>query len=135
MATITDPKSWPVDNQEVRMRKGPLIKVQIGPGQYRKMYQADAEAAGLLKAKPQVQNKMQAPAQNKAPKLAQPVEEAPPAADFTTIPGVGPATARALTAHGITTFEQLRHINSPDFLPPKAVQAIADWLNSQADNG
>lgn len=131
MAIVTDPKTWPVDNQEVRMRKGPLVKVQIGPGQYIKMYREDAIKAGHIKAQPPAQNKMRTPAADKAVEPPESVEEktpeAPPADDFTAIDGVGPATARALVAHGITTFEQLKAAGELSYLAPKANEAIAAW--------
>lgn len=112
------------------MKKGKLIRVQIGPGQYRKMYEADAIAAGHIKAakaaekpqekqRPQTANKMREPEQEKAAQ----------ADDFTKIDGVGPATARALVAHGITTFDQLRHPVELDYLTPATVAAIETWRN------
>jgi predicted flap endonuclease-1-like 5' DNA nuclease len=122
MSVITNPKEWPVDNQEVRRMKGRLIRVEIGPGQYRMMYQADAERLGLVKAREPVQNKMVEPAENKT------VEPEPVRADdFTTISGVGRAAARALAANGITTFNGLRAAGELDYLTAKVNQAIEDW--------
>ena len=114
------------------MNKGKLVNIQISPGRFVKMYEADAIARGLLKAKPQAPNKMRVPGQNKtAPeeKLEMPVEEKPPADDFTTIPGVGPATARALVTHGVTSFDQLRSAGKLDYLSSKTMQAIEAWRN------
>lgn len=114
------------------MNKGKLVNIDLGKGRFVKMYEADAIAQGLLKAKPQAPNKMRVPGQNKAAPVekteAQP-EEKPPADDFTTIAGVGPATARALVSHGITTFEQLKAESGLDYLTTKTMQAIEDWRN------
>ncbi|MCJ7529806.1 MAG: helix-hairpin-helix domain-containing protein [Anaerolineales bacterium] len=129
---IIDTKEWQLINQETRMNKGKLVNIDLGKGRFVKMYEADAIAQGLLKAKPQAPNKMRVPGQNKAAPVekteAQP-EEKPPADDFTTIAGVGPATARALVSHGITTFEQLKAESGLDYLTTKTMQAIEDWRN------
>jgi predicted flap endonuclease-1-like 5' DNA nuclease len=66
---------------------------------------------------------MREPAEDKEPEP----ETKPQADDFTAIPGVGQATARALVAHGITTFEALREIGELDYLSEKANQAIHEW--------
>lgn len=124
MSVITNPKEWPVDNQEVRRMKGRLIRVEIGPGQYRMMYQADAERLGLVKAREPVQNKMVEPAENKATE-----PEPARADDFTAIAGVGRAAARALAANGIATFEQLRAAGRFDYLTERVNQAIEAWRN------
>ena len=114
------------------MQKGKLVNIDLGKGRFVKMYEANAIAQGLLKAKPQATNKMRVPGRNKtAPEgkpEAQP-EEKPPADDFTTITGVGPATARALISHGITTFEQLKATDGLDYLTAKTLQAIEAWRN------
>jgi predicted flap endonuclease-1-like 5' DNA nuclease len=128
MAVITNPKEWPVDNQEVRVKKGPLVKVEIGPGQFRKMYRSDAERLGLIKAQAPAPNKMQLPAENKAPE-PEPEQESAPEDDFTAIPGVGKAAARALAAHGVATFDDLRAAGELDYLSEKVNQAIAEWRN------
>ena len=124
------------------MSKGKLVRVQLQKGQFVKMYEADAIAKGLLppKAKPQAVNKMRTPPANKSvsaepeqaqPERAQPeAESAPVADDFTTIPGIGKATARALVANGITTFEQLKAAGKLEYLSPKARQAIEDWFGN-----
>ena len=113
------------------MRKGKLIRVKLRSGQFVKMYEADAIAQGYLapKAKPQAQNKMRTPLQNKSAPEEIETESAPPADDFTTIPGVGPATARALVTHGITSFEQLRQAGTLGYISPKTMKAIEDWRN------
>lgn len=129
---IINSKEWPLINQEVRMNKGKLVNIQISPGRYVKMYESDAIAKGLLKAKPQPANKMQKPPQNKASKVTpseEKPEEKPPTDDFTTISGVGPATARALMAHGIISFDQLRSAGKLDYLSAKTMQAIEVWRN------
>jgi len=49
-------------------KRGPLIKVQIGPGRFVKMYERDAIARGLVKKeRPQVENKMMVPEEEKSP--------------------------------------------------------------------
>jgi len=129
MAVITGKKNWELVTQEKNMKKGPLVKVQIGRGQYVKMYEADAIAKGLLpsKAKPPADNKMRLSTENKSAPPETEVESTPPADDFTTIAGVGPATARALVANGITTFEQLRQAGALGYVTPKTMQAIEAW--------
>ena len=121
------------------MSKGKLVRVELRKGQFVKMYEADAIAKGLLapKAKPQATNKMRTPPENKSAPAetetgrAQPEHTQPPAGDdFTTIPGIGKGTARALAANGITTFEQLKAAGKLDYLTPKARQAIEDWIGS-----
>jgi predicted flap endonuclease-1-like 5' DNA nuclease len=96
------------------------------------MYRADAEKLGLIqpqtgkKQQPQPPNKMQQPEEDKAVSEPKEPEPKPQADDFTEIDGVGQATARALVAHGITSFEQLRDADLT-FLPEKTAQAIVDW--------
>lgn len=138
MAVITGRDSWPLDNQEVRMKKGPLIKIELQPGRFVKMYEQDAIAQGLVepKAKPPKHDKMQRPEENKiqAPEEDKAAEsEAQPADDFTQIPGVGPATARAIVAHNITTFEQLREAPSLDFLPERALESVKSYLGDEPE--
>ena len=113
------------------MNKGKLITVKLKnrEGAMVKMYEADAIAQGLLpgKARPQAPNKMLKPADNKVTPEPEKPAEKPPADDFTTIPGVGPATARALVAHGIATFEQIKAAGDLDYLTAKARDGIAAW--------
>jgi hypothetical protein len=131
MVVISNPRAWPLDNQQTRAKKGKLVRVRLGRGQVVKMYEADAIAQGLIpgKAKPQAENKMRVPVGNKAVPDA-PAEELPKPDDFTTISGIGPATARALIAHGIATFEQLRAAEELPYLTGKARDAIASWRNN-----
>jgi predicted flap endonuclease-1-like 5' DNA nuclease len=129
---IINSKEWSLITQEVRMNKGKLVNIQISPGRYVKMYESDAIAKGLLKAKPQPANKMRVPSQNKAApeeKPEVPPEVKPPADDFMTIPGIGKATARALETHGITTFEQLRSAGTLVYLSDKMNKVIESWRN------
>lgn len=121
---IVDPKLWSVDNQQVRAKKGKLVVVKRGNALV-KMYETDAIAQGLIKGKPQAENKMRVPAENKSAMDA-PVEEKPQVDDFSTILGIGPASARALVVHGVTTFEQLKHA-TVNYLTTKAQDAIEDW--------
>lgn len=138
MATISK-DSFSEDNARTRQGKGPLIKVEVSPGRYVKMYRADAEARGLVspaqssaatatKAQPPTENKMLPPSGNKTAAADAPPPQAPPAADdFTTILGIGRASARALVANGITTFAQLRQATQLDFLSVTARQAVEQW--------
>ena len=112
------------------MSKGKLIRVQISEGRVVKMYEADAIAKGYIaapqtKAQSPAQNKMRLPAENKAPELEP--EEVPEPDDFTVIDGVGPATARALAASGITTFAQLAVAGELDYPTAAANAAIEEW--------
>ena len=120
------------------MKKGPLVKIPIGRGQFVKMYESDAIAKGLLpsKAKPQADNKMRLPTatQNKSTPSEMEVESAPLADDFTTIQGVGPATARALVANGITTFEQLRQAGALTYVTARTMQAIEKWRSGKPND-
>ncbi len=114
------------------MSKGKLIRVQISPGRFVKMYEADAVAKGLIaapqeKAQPPARNKMRLPEQDKAPEPVEEPAQEQQADDFTTIPGVGPATARALAASGITTFAQLRDAGTLDYLTAAVNAAIEEW--------
>jgi predicted flap endonuclease-1-like 5' DNA nuclease len=131
MVVISNPRTWPLDNQQTRAKKGKLVRVQRGRGMFVKMYEADAIAQGLIpgKAKPQAENKMRVPGENKTLSAA-PAAELPKPDDFTTIPGIGPASARALVAHGITTFEQLREAVSISYLTSKARDSIEAWRNN-----
>ena len=60
-------------------KRGPLIKVQIGPGRFVKMYERDAIARGLVKKeRPQAVNKMLVPDEEKGPTPAAPDPTTPP---------------------------------------------------------
>ena len=129
------------------MSKGKLIRVELSPGRIVKMYEADAVAQGLIPApeakaqppatrqRPKPGDKQRLPQEDKD-KAPEPVEEPAqpeeqddgrPQDDFTTIPGVGPATARALAASGITTFAQLRTAGELDYLTATVNAAIEEW--------
>ena len=127
MTVIEPKKHWPIDSQDERKKKGPLIKIEIRPGQLVKMYEADAIKLGHLKARGPAQNKMREPEANKT------ADEQTAADDFKTIPGIGPAAARALEASGITTFEQLRAAGEIPYLTDKANKALEEWRNRNAD--
>jgi hypothetical protein len=135
---VVSSKSFGKDNAQTRGQKGPLVRIQIGPGQYRKMYEADAIAQGLIvgKAQPPAQDKQRQPAQDKQRQpgqdKAQPPKEEKPADDLSTIQGVGLATARMLAARGITTFDELRAASGAgklNFLSSAAQTAIGKWAN------
>ena len=132
MAVLSS-KSFTTDNPRKRATKGPLIRVTLPAGNIVKMYQADALAAGYIKPKPQPQNKALPPAQNKM--LPAPVtnkaEEADEGqvVDFSTIKGVGLASARLIVANGIATYDELQAADV-SFLSSKARQAVEDWRNA-----
>jgi predicted flap endonuclease-1-like 5' DNA nuclease len=138
-------KSFDVVNQKTRQQKGPLVRVELSPGRFVKMHREDAIAAGHIapqggeKMRPAAENKMLTAAEDKGV-VPHPQPLYPPGtssqgergaseeeADFTSIPGVGPATARALKARRIETFEQLRAAGQLDFVSPQAMQAIEKW--------
>lgn len=138
-------KSFEKSTPQSRKEKGPLVRVEVGPGRYAKMYRADVEKQGLAdKVHPADKDKLRRPAGDKVQpaagdKLQPPAGdkvESPPAVppavepdDFTAIPGVGKATARALVGHGIKTFEQLKAAGTLAYLTPAAMKAIEDWRN------
>lgn len=118
------------------MGKGKLIIVQTGKNRRVKMYEADAIAMGYIKpnaaapkARPAAENKMLTPAENKATKplavLETPVAE--PSDDFTQIDGIGKGTARALQAHRIKTFDDLRKAGDLHFIGESARKSIEKW--------
>lgn len=130
---VINKSSFAVQNDRTRKEKGPLVKVELQPGRFVKMYRQDAIDKGLLaapetKSQPPAENKMLPPADNKAA-----TPPAPPAPiepdDFATIQGVGKATARALAAHGIATFPQLKAAGELAYLTAAANKAIEDWRN------
>lgn len=125
MAVIGDRKGWPMNSQATRLKRGPLIRVRHPDGHYTKMYEADAIAQGLIpqpKVAPPPANKMGPPPENKAP------AEPPPPDDFTTIAGVGKASARSLVTQGVTTFTALRAVDLDTLTLSKAVRsAIEEW--------
>jgi len=106
------------------MNRGPLVKVQLSPGRWVKMYEKDAIEKGLLiKQRKQSENKMIQPQEEKK---IEPVLEKAEWDDFTEIHGVGKATDEQLHAHGVHIYDQL--LNAPiEYLNPKAKQAIKDW--------
>lgn len=127
------------------MKKGPLVRVELQPGRYAKMYKQDAIEQGLIepdeeeaeqssagkKQRPPSQDKMRRPEKDKG-QAPEPEDAAPPEPtdDFTEIDGVGPATARALAAHGVETFDELREAGELDYLSASVNAAIEEWRNS-----
>jgi predicted flap endonuclease-1-like 5' DNA nuclease len=112
--------------------RGPLVKVEISPGRYVKMYQHDAAARGLLqKEKPPVMNKMRSPepsTKEAAPQQEENLQqEEKEKDDFTEIEGIGEATCKALYEHGIQTFDDLLHAEDVSYLNSKAKAAIKAW--------
>jgi hypothetical protein len=125
---IVSKKSFSIDDQKARQNKGPLVRVELRPGQFVKMHEADAIEAGHIKPKTELAQKSR-PAQENKMRLPETEKEALPSpADFGEIDGVGPATARRLIAQGITTFDELR-IADLSFLNEKQRGAIEEWKN------
>lgn len=140
---IINRASFSVDNQRTRQERGPLVHVQIGPGQFRKMYEADAIAAGHIKpaqkSAPAKENKMLKPVEDKATKPPKETKNEPATAvvepdNFSDIDGVGPATVRALSAAGIETFDQLREASDrlDKILSGRALTAVQSWIERSA---
>ena len=108
-----------------------LVKVQLGPHRFAKMYEDDAIKRGLLKKKAPTANKMVAPQENKMVTPPEDKREAPEFEkaqwdDFTEIHGVGKATAELLQEHGVHYFDELLYAQI-EFVNPKAKQAIEEW--------
>lgn len=133
-------ESFTKSTPQTRKAKGPLVRVELSPGRYAKMYRADVEAQGLTdKVHPADRDKLSRPQTDKtAPpagdKMAPPqadkaAETTPPPEpdDFATIDGVGKATARALAAHGITTFDQLKAAGPLPYLTATVNEALEEW--------
>ncbi len=136
MAVLSE-KSFVLENQKTRSNKGPLVRVQVG-GRWVKMYEADAVAQGLVmaagepKARPAQEDKARPATNDKGGETAvAPVAASAEAEvdDFTTIDGVGRATARRLVAQGIVTFAQLRQADL-GFLSSLQQQVIRDWIEA-----
>jgi predicted flap endonuclease-1-like 5' DNA nuclease len=108
-----------------------LVKVQLGPHRFAKMYEEDAIKRGLLKKQAPAANKMVAPHENKMIAPQEEKREAPEFEkeqwdDFTEIHGVGKATADLLREHGVHYFDELLYAQI-DFVNPKAKQALELW--------
>lgn len=145
---VVSRKSFVQENQKTRANKGPLVRVELQPGRYVKMYEADAIAAGHIRPRPEPKQKARPPQENKirepggdkgaetavtppagapagtAEKMVETAVSEPD--DFTTIDGIGRATARLLAAHDITTFEELRQADL-GFLSGKQREVIEEW--------
>jgi len=125
--------------------RGPLVRVELEPGRFVKMYKKDAGALGLLKPSPQGKvrrpggDKMRRPEGDKGQPPPQPSpkegEEAEVSTrvitdDFTVIPGIGEATAAMLRERGILTLEVLREMETGD-LPARVARAIERWRDGE----
>lgn len=117
-----------VNRQEDKMKKGKLIRVELQPGRFVKMYEQDAIDQGLItapkqqKMKPAQENKMVQPAEVKTKPLPQSEPD-----DFSEINGIGKATSRAIVANGLETFAALRAAGDLSFLTPSAQTAVEKW--------
>lgn len=138
--TVVSSDSFELENQQIRAQKGKLVRIQLQPGRFVKMYEQDAIAQGLIpgkakpaggdKSRPAQGDKMRRPGEDKSP----PAQGDKAAADdLTTITGIGPASARLLIARGITTFDELRAASAAGklgFLGSAAQTAIGKWVNN-----
>lgn len=124
-----------------------MVRVELSPGRFVKMHRADVEGTERADAvhpadahklkRPQGDKALPPAGDKRAPaqgdKAENPNSQIPnpneAADDFATIAGVGKATARALAAHGIRTFEQLKAAGSLDYITPAAMSAIEAWRN------
>jgi len=128
MPVIRDRSEWPLITDEKNRQRGKLIKVEIAPGRFVKMYESDVKG---LKKPPK--NKKADPGQNKikkpgGDKSAAQEQQAEQAEDsFAEIPGVGPATERALKERGILTFDDLREAGELDYLTAGINANIEKW--------
>jgi predicted flap endonuclease-1-like 5' DNA nuclease len=129
---IVSSKSFEFVDQQRRMEKGPLVRVDLGGGRMVKMYEADAIAGGHLpgKEQPATGTKSRPPREDKSrpPQGDKADDDEAEVADFAgEITGVGPAAQRALAAAGITTFEQLRTADVERVLSGQALKAVEAW--------
>lgn len=123
MPVVKSSESWPRVTAHLNRGKGPLVKIEIKPGQAVKMYRRDAIEQGFLD---EVWEGEQTEVQpNNDGDNDPPVVQD----DFTEINGVGPATAKLILNRGILTFEQLKAADV-SFLSPKAAEAVDDWKAS-----
>lgn len=127
MAIIGDRTTWRMSNQRTRKERGPLVRVTLPSGAMVKMHEADAIEKGYLpggvKAAPLPGNKIAPLPANKSA----PAPEVPPE-DFSTIPGVGRASARSLVSQGLTTFAGLKTADLDALnLAPSVKVAIEAW--------
>ncbi len=106
------------------MSREKLVNVELGPGRYVKMYESDA-----AKLRPAPEDKMRRPAEDKLITSDAFKGEQEPAADFTTIDGIGPATAEELREAGYRTFDDLR-VADVDELPSRAQGPVRRWRNA-----
>lgn len=152
---VVSSKSFEIVNANTRRGKGPLVKVEISPGRFVKMYRADAEAQGLVPqgdklrsaegdkgaSPPSTGSDLQSEsgsdtadsAENGGDEAAILAAVPGEGDDLTEIDGVGPATARVLTAAGITTFGQLKAAGREGLervVSGSALAAIVAWQAS-----
>ena len=115
-------------------RNDALIRVEVAKGRWVKMYRQDAIAKGLIKARPQVSNKMVQPQANKEVEVGHSLIDIDEKDDdemvmpFTDIPGIGATTAKKIEAQGIRNVQQLKYSNWT-FLPKMAQNALQEYFN------
>lgn len=112
------------------MAKKPLVRVELEPGRFVKMYRDDVQRLGLIgpaKVQEAVEDKMRRPAEDKTiPESHSGPDMDETSDDLTEIPGVGPATAERLRAQGLETLEELRTVDL-SALDGRARRAIERW--------
>lgn len=124
MPVIQSKKNWPLENQESRMKKGKLVRVEISPGRFIKMHEADLSENKLAVSDANKIDK--SGASNKAASDAAgdpPIE----ADDLSSISGVGKASERVLNDHDFYTFKDLAAAGELAFLTPKVNEKIQAW--------
>ena len=127
MPVINSRDSWPIITEEIQQKKGPLVRVEIAPGQFVKMYKSD------------VQNKSRHPESNKiAPGPAGnkdmedlDIQDSVESEDLTVIPGVGKASERALNENGLFTLYQIYTSGEFGFLSENVNSKIQAWRESR----
>jgi predicted flap endonuclease-1-like 5' DNA nuclease len=127
-------------------KKGPLVRVELEPGRFVKMYKEDARAQGLLapkkerrptgdKARRPENDKARRPDADKASTRVLIDSEEPEivevtiggkAEDLTVVDGIGEAAAAMLHECGILTLDELRAVETCD-LPARVARAIERW--------
>ena len=119
--------------------RGPLIKVQIGPHRYAKMYEKDAIKQGLLPRTGKLPNDRGEVSKSPSPLTPLPDGEGNQIVpreeweDFTEIPGIGEASCSALYDNGVHTWDDLLDADV-SFLNPRARAAVAAWRETITPN-
>lgn len=128
MPVIQSRNNWSIETEESRMKKGPLVRVEIRPGQFVKIHQSELKNPSKA-IYPQGDKLDHAAVQNKQTIEPGPVD---PVVfdDLAAIHGLGQASARALNENGILTFAQLAAAGELSYLAPKVNASIMEWRST-----